>query len=216
MNQQAETVVAIDAGGKANVGWVVDAADGDRERGTGATTLDELTAAVLRSMRAGRSVALGIEAPLYLPIATSEAEINSKRDDEYNRPWSAGAGAGVTGIGVHQLAYLLRGIWREFPDAEISFDLDAKLNGPYVRIWEAFVTGKAKSDSDEGDALRAIAAYRARATNEPSALDDEPPVINLAAAAAISAGFELETETLRTPCHVIRPLAQELAPGAPD
>lgn len=101
------------------------------------------------------------------------------------------------------MASCFRGIRERAPKTRVTFDVD-DLDPSCLKIWEAFVTGASKADSHEGDALVAAEAFRARGA-APTALNDEGPVINLAAAAAMAVGFELEPQQLSRPCYVVRP-----------
>jgi len=198
-----EIIAVIDAGGRKNIGWVIVDSEGAPSRqATGSKTLDEFAKVLAKHLNEGRTVSLGIEAPLYLPIASDQDTINSARDGEGNRAWSAASGAAVTPLGVHQLAYVLKHLKNECIESPpVTFDLSSA--DPGLKLWEAFISGADKADSHEGDALVAIEAYRNR--GDESALASEGPVINLAGAATIAAGLSTDGELVRTPCFVVRP-----------
>ncbi len=71
-------------------------------------------------------------------------------------------------------------------------------------IWEAFVSGHAKSSSHAGDAALAVGAFLS-ALPEPSSrnLISEHDVYSLAAAALLRTGWRVSPSLLSQPCLVL-------------
>jgi hypothetical protein len=81
-------VAAVDVGAVRNIGYWRDSADGSG----GGTKLEELAAQVAADLDLGRRVALGFEAPLFVPMPEDSDGLNRQRTGERGRPWCAGAG----------------------------------------------------------------------------------------------------------------------------
>ena len=204
-------VAAIDVGGRANIGWAVEKSPGSAayEMGLGNKSLGELIEKLKDHLSNDRPVALGIESPLYLPIAESENRINSARAGESNRAWSASAGASVAPLGVHQLAYVLSGLQDPLESDKVGFKAGLLDSGPSLMIWEAFVSGSAKGESHEEDASIAIRAFRAKLSDESIQsdleVDDDDRVINIAAAAVLAVWPDCSSDLASKPCLVVKP-----------
>ena len=111
-------------------------------------------------LNSGLPVALGFECPLWIDLPEDAGELTSARNGEGDRAWSAGAGCGALATGLAETAWILRGLralapsaqaflrWKEFVEAKSG-----------IFLWEAFVAGKAKTDTHEGDAKKAADAF---------------------------------------------------------
>lgn len=201
-------IAAIDVGAPANIGWWASDPGGEQS----GTDLDTLGAVVGAALNADRPVALGFEAPLYVPMPGTAAGLNKQRVGERGRRWCAGAGTGALAMGTQQAGYLLQQIAAAvLRPVVVSFD-PAKLAEPSVlRLWEAFVSGKAKdraaADPRVDDARVAVAEFRRRfdAGAVTSDIDDSASgVLNLVAAGALAAGLTTDTALLSCPCVVVR------------
>jgi hypothetical protein len=200
-------VAAVDVGKLANIGWwriSGRAAAGGRD-------LDELASVLAEDLNAGRSVALGFEAPMFIPTPATTAGLGRQRVGEAGRPWCAGAGSSALAFGVQQAAYTLHAIAGRL-DRPIQAGVDARAlveGTALLVVWEAFVSGTAKDceavDPHVDDARAAAGEFHRRLATATVASDiDESAVLNLAAAALIAAGLTTDTSLLRVPCVVVK------------
>lgn len=171
----------------------------------GSSNICDLASEIERDIKSGRSVALGFEAPLSIPVPESADDLSRRRQGEGNRSWSAQAGALAATLGVHQAAWLLRKLFRSCGSA-CSFTLDPREwpptgSHPVLFCWEAFVSGKAKSDSgDESHTRDAATAAMEFLENEhrlprANAVTAEEP-ISLIGAVALWAGWAADLQIL--------------------
>jgi hypothetical protein len=199
-------VAAIDVGSPKNIGWW--AAIGNTV--TSGRDLDGLAAAVATALNSAVSVALGFEAPLYVPLPTDATDLNRQRIGERGRPWCAGAGTGALAMGAQQSAYLLAAISALLHERHhVSFD-PADLDSPgTLVIWEAFVSARAKNrsaaDPHVDDARVAVAEFHARWSSGRVGSDiEDQGVLNLVAASVLAAGLSEDLALLQRPCVVVR------------
>ena len=107
-------------------------------------------------------VALGFECPLWIPIADEPSGLTGARPGEGNRAWSASAGATSLTAGLAQVAWILDRIRQRSKDAKAFLDwrrFERSQSGLF--IWEACVTGSAKTGSHDGDAMAGVNAFAA-------------------------------------------------------
>jgi hypothetical protein len=159
------------------------------------------------------SIALGIEAPLFIPVPQAAAGLSRSRIGEGNRSFAAPTGLAVTALALHQLAWLLRQL-HPVGAATHTFTVDSQRwlaadTSPLLFCWEAFVSGAAHSDAHIRDAATAAVAF-ARAAHEQrfeshvTVPVDEPPLSTIGAAALWS-GWTGDLAVLRQPALVIKP-----------
>jgi hypothetical protein len=154
-------VYAIDVGGLGNVGWARCVRGQSLE---GGRSLDALVDRLAVDTATGMSVALGFEAPGFLPVPESAGRLNRARPGEGDRPWCFGAGAYTTAIGIQQAAWVVRALaprsaathklttdWTSWPPAESA--------RPVVLLWEAFVSKAAHSPTNDPVEDAATAAW---------------------------------------------------------
>ena len=157
MGTSQETVVGvIDVGAPRNIGWAV-LADGKSEHGS------DLDAFIGRfaNISEGRLSALGFEAPLFIPYDRPLNRLTSQRRGENGRPWSAGAGATVTTIGLAIVAYVLAEL-RQYHHRRCSIlDWTKWSSGDDLLMFEAFVSGDNHAGPGEHwkDALTAAEGF---------------------------------------------------------
>ena len=138
-----ETVhYACDVGStrQGNFGWARVRTAGGRVDARGGRGIDRLINHVRDDLDSGRfAVTLGMEFPMYLPIPGTSDGLSRGRRGEGQRSCFAPAGSYVATLGLHQLAFILRGIkrkgtlptldWRRWePEQSV------------VLFWEAFVS----------------------------------------------------------------------------
>ncbi len=85
--------------------------------------------------------AIGIEAPLFIPVA-SLADFTASRSFDGNRPWSAGPGACVTAINLPFLLLCIRTIKNKDVEVTTDYDYWKTKQSHCVLFWEAFISGK--------------------------------------------------------------------------
>jgi hypothetical protein len=200
-------VAAVDVGSLANIGWW--RADGDA--GAGGHDLDVLVEQLVADLNAGIAVALGFEAPLFIPRPSESSQLNKQRLGDRGRPWCAGAGTGALALGIQQATYVLSAIARDFGGGlAVGFDCAALESGAaQLVLWEAFVSGKSKNraafDPHVDDARVAVVEFHARFASGLMTSDvDDVDVLNLAAAALLATGLTDDIALLTQPCAVVR------------
>ena len=200
------TIAAIDVGSLAKIGWWRKSA---REGPHESNDLDSLVEVIAQDLDGGERVALGFEAPLFVPVPADHGGLNRGRPGEGRWPWSAGAGATVLAIGAQQAAYVFSSLaMRVRP--RVSFDPQELLNrGADLLVWEAFVTGDAKSkgapNDHIADAQSAVEEFVRRA--ESGRIESDitgSEVLNLAAAGILASGLSTDVSLLKTPCIVVK------------
>jgi hypothetical protein len=210
------SVFAVDVGGLANVGWARFASNQPPE---GSRSFDDLVERMAKDVANGWSLALGFEAPCFLPIPENSTFLNRARPGEGNHPWCAGAGAVTTAIGVQQSAWVVRALasgtkathdittdWHSWPPAERS--------RPIVLLWEAFVSGAAHSPSNNPIEDAATAAH-AFLENEHRLAEIHAvscdPRLSLLGTVALWSGWSTDIALLRSEPLVVRPKTRYLA-----
>lgn len=200
-------MAAIDVGSLANIGWwrVHD------KSGAGGDDLDVLVEELVADLEAGSVVALGFEAPLFIPRPSVSSGLNKQRLGERGRPWCAGAGTGALALGLQQSTFVLSAIAArvEIPPT-VGVDCEALFAGTaQLVIWEAFVSGRAKNRRSVtphiDDARSAVAEFQARVDSGSVHTDvDDVDVLSLAGAALLVSGLTDDITLLTRPCSVVR------------
>ena len=193
---------AIDVGAPRNIGWAI--LDGTHE--THGNDLNAFIDAFAERAK-GRPSALGFECPLFIPLRTELSKLTSQRVGENGRPWSAGAGATVTTIGLAIVTYTLVQL-RKRMDGTATLDWKAWPAENSMLLWEAFVSGANHAAPGEHwrDALNAARGFQ-------KALPDldgcnavtGTEVLSLVGACALRAGWSNDASILHDCCLVIRP-----------
>lgn len=208
-------VVDIGKPGK-NFGWAM--AGSSTVEGTDIDVCIETLAAALRI----GSVALGFEAPMFVPIRTDPMRLTAARSGEFgkgmpSRPFSASAGAASLVTGLVIVSYILTTLRPLVPEATATLDWRSPPVGPgRLMLFEAFVTDQRKiTDSRHiEDAHLAIAAFQ-RGMREPACFQSsvkEPICLNLLGAMMLRTGWETDPGILSIPCLVVRAHASEHHP----
>lgn len=166
--------------------------------------VEEISARII----AGESVALGIEAPLFIPVPADKTKLSKGRNNERDRSWAAPAGGYVTALAVHQCAWLLRELYgRVGSSCHLTADPVAwygrASESPTIFCWEAFVSGPAHGGHAE-DARTAAMYFHANQANLASAVTAENP-LSLFGAAVLWSGWSHDPQWLKTAMVVLRP-----------
>ncbi len=189
-------------GGK--LGWAILAPNADPVLGKDLDVfIDAMTA-----LGANWPLAIGFEAPLFIPTPAEALNILSARKGEGPRPWSAGAGAAVTTAALAVVTYTLAGLRRGLSLAAASTDFSVLPVRPGDTLFfEAFVTAAAKGldhADDASIAAREIKALLGGDRPYRSAID-EPEVFSLLGASLLRTGWSTDLAVLSAPCLVVKP-----------
>lgn len=181
----------------------------------GSTDIEKLAEQIIADLTAGRSIALGLEAPLFIPVPKQSSALCYGRENEGNRSCTAPVGLTVTALGLHEAAWILARI-ADCCGSSIEFSTDPKswrFSGrrPALFCWEAFVSNKAHSNREQSnchlrDAAAAAIAFVGAESNLVGAtkIKAERP-LSVIAAAALWSGLASEIALLHQPTIVIRP-----------
>jgi hypothetical protein len=161
-------------------------------------------------LRAGRSVALGLEAPLFIPVPEDVSRLSRARTGESNRSWSAPAGGYVATLAAHQAAWLLRELWTACGSiCELTVDpyrwTHPPNEVPLLFVWEAFVSGPAHMDHSR-DAVTAVMYFLKQKEKLHTAVTAENP-LSLFGTAVLWSGWSNDLTWLHQPLLVLRPPA---------
>jgi len=202
------SIVAVDVGSLVNIGWWREVSA--PKLTSSGRDLDAVADVVVADLRAGIPVALGFEAPLFVPRPSSHARLNKQRVGDGGRPWCAGAGTGALALGIQHAMYVFERIAAQ-EKPRVTFDLDALMSGDAdLLIWEAFVSGDAKNRAAANphvDDARVAAQDFVRRIAKDKVTSDvvEPDVLNLAAACLLGAGLTSDVGLLKQSCIVVKP-----------
>jgi hypothetical protein len=204
-------VGVIDVGSpmKEKLGWAILAPGAGPETGA---NLDDF---IDRMGELGSSwpLAIGFEAPLFIPMRVVARDITNARRGEGAHAWTAGVGASVLATGLAVATYSMTALRRLLPDHLSTLDFDASSIKPgTIILFEAFVTGQAKGKSHMEDALiAAVEAKRllARQDKARSAIA-EPDVLSLVGATLLRTGWSMDTRLLSSSCFVVKPVSSGL------
>jgi len=187
-----------------NIGWAI-LSDGEVEHGT---NLDEFIVR-FAELSKGKPSALGFEAPLFIPHGRPMEKLTVQRNGDNGRPWSAGAGATVTTIGLAIVSHVLAGLRICEPKRRAVLDWNNWPNNDDMLLFEAFVSGDNHAGPGEHwkDALNAAEGF-AEALSDLDAANavSEANVFSLIGACIMRTGWaETGASLLSEPCLVIRP-----------
>ncbi len=144
---------------RGNFGWYGLHFDGTSDEGT---DIQALGSAVASSLNQQRSVALGFEAPMFVPLRREPDDLLKRRVGETNPNWIGGPGATVLATALAQVPWILRDI-REKITSTVTPTLDWNTfdsRKAKLFLWEVFVSGEAKGDSHIDDARIGVEAFK--------------------------------------------------------
>ena len=190
--------------------------DPDEERiPAGNCSITSLCRSLVDDLKEGRSVALGFEAPLFIPVPTCADELSEGRGNDGNRSCFAPAGGYVATLGLHQAAYILKYVAAQL-GGSVRFTVDPHAwpprGDPVLFCWEAFVSGNAKRKDDQPHLRDAATATMEFLKHEnslgclPDSVTAERP-LSLIGAAAVWSGLAKDRDLIREPTVVVRPKA---------
>lgn len=182
-------------------------------------SIESLAASVVQILRDGGPVALGFEAPLFIPVPENPDRLGKARPCDAPSPsWSSSVGASVLATAMVQIPWTLRFIHQQVPDLQVHVQwppFAQRQDG--LLLWEAFVSGAAKGQTHEEDARSGVQAFCKQLPNpgDPIATETERP-FSVVAAAAIWAGFDLPIEDLHDGCLLVRATHPPDPPQPPE
>lgn len=176
----------------------------------GSSDIGKLADRIIRDLQNGQSIALGFEAPLFIPVPVESSALCYGRKNEGRRSFAAPAGLAVATLGLHQAAWILRriadscGDWIEFETGAGSWPPSE--GHPILFCWEAFVSDQAHGRTHLQDAATAAMAFLSAEANlaDATTITAESP-LSIIAAAALWSGLATDTAILHQPTVVIRP-----------
>ncbi len=197
-------ILAADVGSSRNFGWACEC-DGKTVTGD---SIEGLAHTAVRVAQDGLYLALGFECPLSIPCPLEKSDLGKQREGEAGKPWSAGAGPIVAANGLQQLCWVLRYVLANLGGNPLgTVDWAVFQRGSHkLFLWEAFVSGRKKTESHTGDALAAVGAFKAALPTPATASSvvcNEP--ISLGGLALIWTGWSKDERLLRQPILVIEP-----------
>ena len=164
-------------------------------------------------------MALGFEAPLFLPVAPTIGDLTRARLNEPG-PWSFGPGAYVTTVVIPLMALTLRHLRSAVtPPPDVSLDAARWLApgalGSSLLLWEAFVWGAGHAREpnagglradvqDAATAVRAFVAWEAVEPRQSSSITAQDP-ISIVGAALLWSGLDSNLGLLHQQTLVLRP-----------
>lgn len=198
-------IAAIDIGSpkKENLGW---AALPSQKTGK---DIEELIELVTSHLPEG-PVALGFEAPVWVPMRDDVTKLTNARKGEGQRAWSAAAGTTVLTTGLAVISYVMKRIRRDAPNALASLDYVSPPTEPNALfLWEAFVSAGNKGGSHEDDAMIAAKAFEKTAQCASSDLTRHQKIcpencLNLLGAILLRTGWTHDQSVLEADTLVIK------------
>ena len=201
-------VCVLDVGSHAKLGWAMEGAAPRDGR-----DLDGCIAAVAAALAEG-PVALGFEAPLFVPYRNDPLALSRARDGECPpgrrpRPFSAQAGATVATIATVVAPYALRRLRQAAPATRVTLDWTVPMTGAGdLLLFEAFVTDQpaGRDDPHVADArLAARTLLSALRSGRVLTSVRAEPCFNLLGAALLRTGWTSDLGVLAAPLLVVRP-----------
>jgi hypothetical protein len=195
-------VVDIGSPAKGNLGWSAIGPNLDNGGTDPEALIDTLVDVATRG-----PLALGFEAPMYVPARRDAADLLRARKGEGHRAWSVAAGATTTAIALAIVPWIFGRLSMRLPALTAWQDWTRLPTRPYeVLVFEAFVSG-GPSDGHHVDARGAALAAQAllgrTGVSVSSALFEEE-CMSLLGAALLYSGLTDDTSELRRPCLVVR------------
>jgi hypothetical protein len=175
--------------------------------------IDSCVEALAAALKGG-ALALGFEAPMFVPLRQVPSALLAARNGECgvgipSRPFSAGAGPTALVTGLVVVPYILSGLRDAAPDAVATLDWHAPLSNPgQLLLFEAFVTNQKKSNDSRHveDARLAVEAFRHRIA-APERFDSsvvEEHCFNLLGAMMLRTNWASDPRILSQACLVVR------------
>jgi hypothetical protein len=199
MTDESLHVAVVDIGKLTNLGWVV---EGPSVTESG-TDIDSCIEALASAMKMG-PLALGFEAPMFVPYGRKRCDLDKARKGERDSSFSAGAGACVLTKGLVIVPYILEGLRRRAQAARPTFKWRERLSKQDLLLFEAFVTHVGTSASHEECARLALKRFPKGERASYESAVEEPRIMNLLGAMLLRIGWIDDLAILSEPCLVVR------------
>ncbi len=174
--------------------------------------IDDFVAYIVETLGTHPKIALGFEAPLFVPLRNDSSTLLEQRAGEAGRPFSAGAGAPVLVAALVQIPYILTSLKSKLTKLPtVHFDIgEFRKASEGIFFWEAFVSGAVKDscDNDSPDIFDADLAAQTFRRNydrlEKMNAISEPKVMNIVGAALLRTGWTTDINVLSKSILVLR------------
>jgi hypothetical protein len=193
-------IAVVDIGKLSNLGWVIEGPSISKN----GTDIDSCIEALATAMRVG-PLALGFEAPMFVPYGRERCDLDKARNGEGDRAFSAGAGAAVLTKALVIVPYILGEVRRRVRDARPKFNWHTRLSPQDLLLFEAFVTHV--SERSHVECARLALEKFPRNLNDRASLESavrEPFTLNLLGAILLRMGWIDDLAVLAEPCLVVR------------
>ena len=201
MTNESLHVAVVDIGKLTNLGWVVEGPSVSKS----GTDIDSCIKFLASAMKMG-PLALGFEAPMFVPYGRKRRDLDKARKGEGNRAFSASAGACVLTKGLVIVPYILEKLRCSAKAARPTFKWRDRLCERDLQLFEAFVTNVGEAVSHEACARLALKRFpkewEKRASFESAV--EEPCTMNLLGAMLLRTGWTDDVTMLSEPCLVVR------------
>ncbi len=201
MTHESLHVAVVDIGKLSNLGWVI---EGPSVEESG-TDIDEFVTSLVRATEYG-PLALGFEAPMFVPYGRGRGDLDRARSGEGNRAFSASPGACALTKGLVIVPYILQELRARTKNVKPTFKWRNDLAKRDLLFFEAFVTHMGKSETHVQCARAALMQFPKRLEERAdlgSAIG-EAVTMNLLGAMLLRMGWTDDITVLSEPCLVVR------------
>ena len=200
MTNESLHVAVVDIGKLTNLGWVVEGPSVNKS----GKDIDSCIEALASAMKMG-PLALGFEAPMFVPYGRKRCDLDKARKGERDRSFAAAAGACVLTKGLVIVPYILEGLRCRAKTARPTFKWRGRLSERDLLLFEAFVTHVGSVNHEDCARLalkRSPKEWGKRASFESAV--EEPCTMNLLGAMLLRIGWTDDLTMLSEPCLVVR------------
>ncbi len=201
MTNESLHAAVVDIGKLTNLGWVV---EGPSVNESG-KDIDKCIEVLASALKMG-PLALGFEAPMFVPYGRKRCDLDKARKGDGDRAFSAAAGACVLTKGLVTVPYILERLRCRAEAARPTFKWRERLSERDLLLFEAFVAHVGRSVSHEECARLALKRFPKEWEKRASFESDieEPCTMNLLGAMLLRIGGTDDLTMLSEPCLVVR------------
>jgi hypothetical protein len=196
-----------------NFGWASVKADDPGTTANEGDDIGRLVDHLAELLEAQKPVSFGLECPLFVPIPKEATKLGKARAGDAARAWSTAAGAAVLATGIAQTHWILEKLGEKLttrPPVTLNWS-QFQGNGAGLHLWEAFVSGSAKSNAQKGahiaDAKKAagLLIEQLEGPGIPDSQGDDPEVASLIGFALLRTRWTEDNGVLSQPCYIAKP-----------
>jgi hypothetical protein len=201
MTNESLHVAVVDIGNLKNLGWVV---EGPAISNSG-TDINQCIEALGSAMKTG-PLALGFEAPMFVPYGKEATNLDDARDGDGDRAFSASAGACVLTKALVIVPYILERLRCRAKAARPTFKWRGQLSDRDLLLFEAFVTHMGRSVGHVECARLAVKQFLKESGKGDSfeSAVKESCTMNLLGAILLRMRWTDDLTMLSEPCLVVR------------